>query len=77
MQERRLLSDREESHALRLARSQPESALELQQLIERVRLAAVDAVFNDPRVQGGRSEPVGTGVARGGRPPGCLRCEPQ
>lgn len=51
MQERGLLTDREESHALRLARSQPESALELQQLIERVSLAAVDAVLNDPHVR--------------------------
>jgi Cu2+-containing amine oxidase len=51
MQERRLLSDREEAQALRLARSQPESAQELQQLIERVRAAAVEVVLNDPRVQ--------------------------
>jgi len=51
MQERRLLSDREEAHALRLARSQPESAQELQELIERVRAAAVEVVLNDPRVQ--------------------------
>lgn len=60
---RRLLSDREERLALRLARSQPESAPEFQELIERIRSAVIDAVVNhqqgSERLAGARFGVVG------------------
>jgi hypothetical protein len=50
MEQREPLSEREEARGLLLAKRQPESAQELQELIEKVTSRAIPVVLKDPKV---------------------------